>query len=138
MKSIEFIFVLICDDVRKEDNGKELLIGVYSGGIVVPSLPTFLPVVLWSQVKIKQTGEYKFVCRCVDDTGRELGRLGPGQLKVQRNGGPDNSDELSSIAFGQLPIGIMSPGRLHIEVQLDNEIEWERIKSVSVQVRSPA
>lgn len=26
-------FILLCDDVRREGNGKELLIGVYAGGI---------------------------------------------------------------------------------------------------------
>jgi hypothetical protein len=28
-----FRSLLLCDDIRREDNGKELLIGVYSGGI---------------------------------------------------------------------------------------------------------
>lgn len=35
--------VTICDDVRREDNGKEIHIGVYSGGIVVPVVPFILP-----------------------------------------------------------------------------------------------
>jgi hypothetical protein len=31
--------VVVCDDIRREDNGKEILIGVYSGGIIVPQFP---------------------------------------------------------------------------------------------------
>ena len=25
--------IMLCDEIRREDNGKELIIGVYSGGI---------------------------------------------------------------------------------------------------------
>jgi hypothetical protein len=35
--------VLICDDIRREDNGKEIYLGVYSGGIIVPFVPFILP-----------------------------------------------------------------------------------------------
>jgi len=35
---------IFCDDIRREDNGKELLIGVYSGSLQVPILPA--PVML--------------------------------------------------------------------------------------------
>lgn len=35
--------VIVCDDVRSESSGKETLVGVYNGVLVVPSLPTSLP-----------------------------------------------------------------------------------------------
>jgi hypothetical protein len=31
--------VVVCDDVRREDNGKALLIGVYVGAILLPKFP---------------------------------------------------------------------------------------------------
>jgi hypothetical protein len=34
---------MICDDVRREDNGKEIIIGVYSGSIIAETFPIFLP-----------------------------------------------------------------------------------------------
>lgn len=35
--------VLICDDIRTETTGKEILIGVYRGAVVVPTAPISLP-----------------------------------------------------------------------------------------------
>lgn len=39
-KVISFI---VCEDVRREENGKELIIGVYSKNILVNSIPVTLP-----------------------------------------------------------------------------------------------
>jgi hypothetical protein len=35
--------LILADDARREDNGKEILIGVYSGSIVTPQIPLLLP-----------------------------------------------------------------------------------------------
>jgi hypothetical protein len=35
---------MICDDVRREDNGKEIIIGVYTGAVLIESVPSILPV----------------------------------------------------------------------------------------------
>jgi hypothetical protein len=40
---MRLIDVIVCDDVRQEINGKLLLIGVYSGSVVIFGLPTVLP-----------------------------------------------------------------------------------------------
>jgi hypothetical protein len=41
--SITHKYTIICDDVRREDNGKMMLIGVYNDKIVVPQIPFQLP-----------------------------------------------------------------------------------------------
>ena len=38
-----FAYSIFCDDIRNEDNGKAIFIGVYSGAMIVPSFPTTLP-----------------------------------------------------------------------------------------------
>ena len=44
-KGIEFLTAILCDDVRREGNGKELLIGVYTGQVLLPEMPQdFFPV----------------------------------------------------------------------------------------------
>ncbi|BBK38961.1 hypothetical protein STAQ_40390 [Allostella sp. ATCC 35155] len=35
--------LIVCEDIRREDNGKELLLGVFSGIIAAPKLPLKLP-----------------------------------------------------------------------------------------------
>jgi hypothetical protein len=39
----KFISIVMCDDARREDNGKEILIGTYSGSMLVPAVPYVLP-----------------------------------------------------------------------------------------------
>lgn len=36
-------YTVVCDDIRREDNGKLMLIGVYSGNVVLPHVPFTLP-----------------------------------------------------------------------------------------------
>jgi hypothetical protein len=37
------VSMLVCDDIRREFNGKEILIGVYNNVIIFPSFPASLP-----------------------------------------------------------------------------------------------
>jgi hypothetical protein len=43
-------YSIMCDDVRREDNGKMMLIGVYSPDITVPHVPVVLPSLAFYQV----------------------------------------------------------------------------------------
>lgn len=42
-KDYKFEHLLICDDIRREANGKEIIIGLYTEDIVCSSLPTTIP-----------------------------------------------------------------------------------------------
>jgi hypothetical protein len=46
------IDVLVCDDIRTEDNGKPMLIGVYSGDILVPDFPANLVLALFIGIRL--------------------------------------------------------------------------------------
>jgi hypothetical protein len=39
----EHKYTLLCDDVRREDNGKLIVLGLYFGVITVPQFPAILP-----------------------------------------------------------------------------------------------
>ena len=43
MTTPRLIDVTLCDEIRREDNGKFLFIGVYTGHVLVPRLPFDLP-----------------------------------------------------------------------------------------------
>lgn len=36
-------YTIICDDLRREDNGKLIVLGMYMGTITIPQLPFILP-----------------------------------------------------------------------------------------------
>jgi hypothetical protein len=43
-------YTILCDDVRREDNGKVMVIGIYFGTITVPQLPFVMPALTFFQV----------------------------------------------------------------------------------------
>ena len=51
---IKPLCAIFCDDIRREDNGKELLIGVYSGSLQLPVFPA--PVMLSVWVPFERSG----------------------------------------------------------------------------------
>jgi hypothetical protein len=40
--SLSVIHTIICDDVRREDNGKEILIGVFNDTLVIDQVPAMM------------------------------------------------------------------------------------------------
>jgi hypothetical protein len=65
MSALEFAAVIVCDDVRKEANNKEILIGVYTGDIIVRKVPAWLPIAFWIETQAKQIGHHDLSFRLV-------------------------------------------------------------------------
>src|SRR6185437_1672746 len=63
MSAAQFGAVIVCDDLRKEVNGKDILIGVYAGDIVLASFPAWFPCALWIEIETVETGEYELLFR---------------------------------------------------------------------------
>lgn len=47
MSVVKFTAVILCDDIRREISNKDILIGVYSGDIVVPAFPALINAAFW-------------------------------------------------------------------------------------------
>ena len=65
---------LVCDDVRVENNGKLLLLGVYTPNIVLPGIPAQLPTLaLFHLWRADTAGQYPLQLRLRHPaTGRDL------------------------------------------------------------------
>lgn len=50
--NIQIQYTLLCDEVRREDNGKLLIIGLYDSNMYVPSFPAKLSLTLLTRMKI--------------------------------------------------------------------------------------
>jgi hypothetical protein len=48
--------VVICDDIRQETNGKQILIGVYGSAVLVPSMPFSIPLSVWIEYQAREIG----------------------------------------------------------------------------------
>ena len=56
---LTFKHTIVCDDIRKENNGKRLLIGVYNDSILLPAFPCTLAALCFFVIaSANETGEF--------------------------------------------------------------------------------
>jgi hypothetical protein len=69
----DIVSVIICDDVRQEGNGKEILIGVYNGTIVFKTLPSEIPKLVFRiSVRLHKLDAKKFSIAVQHQSGKEI------------------------------------------------------------------
>ena len=69
----KLLSVIVCDDVRTEVTKKEILIGVYSEGIVVPKLPAVLTSLYFRvHLALYQQGQTQFSFQVVKPSGKNI------------------------------------------------------------------
>lgn len=49
---IKLVQAIVCDDIRCENNGKFMFIGVYLENIILPNMPATIVLALWLRMKI--------------------------------------------------------------------------------------
>ena len=71
--SIAFEALVLCDDVRFENNGKLLLIGVYSDLVQVVNLPLQMRSIgLAIKARVREVGKFQFSVSVADPQGNKL------------------------------------------------------------------
>lgn len=113
--------VVICDDIRREVTGKDLLIGVYTGDIVLQAFPNWFNASIWLEVSFAEAGQYEL------DLRLSLTDKPPTQFKLKAAvSAPGHS---AAVVQG-LQIWAESEGELLLEVR-DGE-EWKVVKRKKV------
>ena len=125
---LDFEIALLCDDVRREQSGKDILIGVYAGDVLVPQLPIQIPIACWLLVKPKKTGDLEFDLRI-----KAPGSAPPFEMKVVAN----VSDSSEPFAFFSPPIGIRieSEGSMQIFGKPKSSQKWKNILTKKIVYR---
>lgn len=54
---LEFLNALLCEDIRQERNNKYIIIGVYSGDIILQKVPSTVLVSLFVEMKVSKAGQ---------------------------------------------------------------------------------
>jgi hypothetical protein len=109
---------ILCDQVRKEDNGKLFFIGVYTSDISVPRFPSDVLLTLALAVKPSQVGPHKF----------ELTVSKDGQQLVSGSSEFDIVDvKPSFVAFQNIPVHLSNNGHLEFKVSTGGKslTAWE-------------
>jgi len=102
----------MCDQVRKEDNGKFLLIGVYVDTILVTSFPVSLPLTFFVKLHVDEPGVYGLQMRIERmDGGDPLLRAEGGIAGPQR--GP------VFVPISTPPITFQQPGAYNFVIETE-------------------
>jgi hypothetical protein len=121
--------VVVCDDVRREENGKDILIGVYSAGVLVAQFPAPLQFTFWIQFKGTGIGETTIQFRLMggEDVKFAEGRV---QMQLLREG-------LGSISVGPLPLMLQVSTPLTLQMKQAMDADWHTIEEIPVSKGAP-
>ncbi len=108
-------YTLVCDEVRQEVTGKFLIIGVYTGGIVVPQIPFMLPsLTFFSSLESDRPGVWNVRLRIQHlETGRILAQ-GMGAITFPRPGPGVNALRFPNVGF-------IAPGTYNLVIEIDGQ-----------------
>src|ERR1700689_4229768 len=110
-------FSMMCDEVRVENNGKFIILGLYTPDMAVPQFPFVVPVLtflFWLDCTIP--GNYQFSARLV--------HLESGAVAAQAMGGLGLAKAGVGLAPIRLPnVQFMHPGPYTFSMQFPNEAE---------------
>lgn len=117
--------VLICDDVRRDTNNKDIIIGVYSADIVISSVPAWLTLSFYLEYLPTETGEQE----CEIRFGLSGAGLVGANIKL-------NAPELSPISMPMTGIQMLveKETELAIEASFDNKQTWHELKRKKIRV----
>jgi hypothetical protein len=122
------IFALFCDDIRYENNGKQILIGVYTGDILISQIPAIISLAVWIAFERinDTTGELPVEFRMINTQGNSLG-YGSATLHLTS----DLHD--GAIALPGLPLQLQQPDTLTFQLKQADD-RWESIRSTHVRL----
>lgn len=114
---------IFCDDIRQENNGKYILIGVFGEDVVPPEMPARFPIGIWARIYGFGKGQHKFEFSLVGPGARGKAQIG-GILEIR------DESEPAILAMAGLPIEVREVGHIKAMMRVDDGDEFEigRIK----------
>lgn len=93
-------YTLICDDVRREDNGKLMILGLYMGTISLPQIPFIMPTLtFFLSLESDRVGQWSMRFKLQNlESGRNLIE-GTGGIAIQQPGPGIAPIKLGGIQF---------------------------------------
>lgn len=121
-------YALLMDDVRREDNGKLIFIGVYTGSMVVQSYPVSLALSFYINGTYEGHGTTSLELRMrLQPEGLVLFGI---QAKLERRENAPSAERFEFSANG-IAIQVQRDGMLSLELRHDNDT-WAEVTSIPV------
>lgn len=127
MPPFDVLSVVLCDDVRQENNGKHILIGVYLRSVFVEDFPTNISLTMWIEFTPSEVGEFPGEIRVIKDDESVLLR---GSVQITT----DNLEPVMSV-FKNMPLEFQGGGNYSFQWKFGDR-EWQTVKEFSVRKRS--
>jgi hypothetical protein len=125
MSEAKIRFAFICDDARREDNGKLIFIGVYGGSIVLSSFPVSLVFCLVMNIESDRPKEMPTAFQVFFDGERRT--KGSTTITLQKGE--------NFLIFPGIPLATTKPGHILIQTRFD-DAEWQDVLSCEVSTPS--
>jgi Family of unknown function (DUF6941) len=117
--------VVMCDDIRIEQNNKHILIGVYNGAIVVASFPAELQVCWWIQIFSDATGKIDLDLQLIKDEQAVLVRMEIGFETQDRN--------WAAMTLPKVPLQFRGPGHAKLQMKIKDGAEWTTVQEFAIK-----
>jgi hypothetical protein len=119
---------IFCDDIRREDNGKELLLGVYSGSLQVPILPAPVMLSVWVPFERSGIGKVPIEFRLLGPDDRMVG-YGTIELNFA-----ESDYTVGSLPLRGLAAMLVRPGEITFQLRQHDE-SWTTLRKLPVEKR---
>jgi len=108
----KILMALFCEDARKDEHGKDILVGVFSSNnIVVRSFPAKIWLGAWLNIEVEGAGEESIDIRFLGPRKKELIT---GKLRLQRQ---DEGHEIISLGTPSAMLTVDEPCSLRFQVK---------------------
>ena len=123
---MKFKNVIICDDLRTEINGKDIIIGIYSENIIVPKFPANLLLSLWAQFFANRSGDIPVSMRIQKDK-KDLFVV-EGIMQV------NDYKKIVTMHFSRFPLQVISEGVLVFQMR-EEKRKWITINETPIMLQ---
>jgi hypothetical protein len=106
--------IIVCDDIRKEINGKDILIGVYGGDILVSGTPFVLVLGIWFEYFSSKPGKQSIIATA-SFSGRTISKV---KAEIDTSGEP-----ATGIGMPGLLINGEDEGDLVVEIVANDDAQ---------------
>jgi hypothetical protein len=140
---IKFDNLLICDQARREDNGKVFLIGLYTGTINVTKAPLKLSLTYWligNATPKGKIGKVKFELQTDYKSESGVTSIGPKTFEIEADAEAvvDGCREFQ-FGIGGVPLEIEEvPGTLIVKIRAAGEKRWRQLVKKSILYSMPS
>lgn len=118
-------FAFVCDDVRREENGKLIFLGAYGPNILPTAIPATMVLALVAGMDVSEPSEVDTKFQVMMDGERII--HGGGSLKASLAG-------FNFFPIKNIPLHMKEPGILDFQLQIADG-EWQSVYTVPVEVK---